>query len=63
MKIYYLNDTYEHVDVYTNDLRGNPKGLDPATGDYFEVDLKENQVPFIKMWEVGNILISGIDND
>jgi hypothetical protein len=63
MKIYYFNDTSEFQYVHVNDLFGQGKALSPASGDYFEFDLKENQVPFIKVWSYHVVLLTGIDNN
>lgn len=62
MKIYYFNDKFDSVDIFINDFINQPKTLDAATGDYFEIELKENQIPFIKVWESNIVLISGMDN-
>lgn len=63
MKIYYFNDTANNQYVWINDLIGNPhKFLPSGTGDYFEIELKENQCPFIKVWESDHVLISFITN-
>jgi len=61
MKIYYFNDIQDDQYIYLNDLFAIPKVLRETEGDFFEIDLKENQVPFIKVWKSGNVLIAGID--
>lgn len=60
MKIYYFNDRFESVNIFTGDFTNKPKLLLPASGDYFEIELKENQCPFIKVWESGHVLISWV---
>jgi len=60
MKIFYFNDTDDHQAVFIKNLHDDPKCLFPATGDYFEIDLKEGQIPFIKNWG-GTILIGSMD--
>lgn len=60
MKIYYLNDTKTRQYIYIKDLMDMSKVLEPATGNYFDIPLKINQVPFIKVWD-GTVLLSGID--
>jgi hypothetical protein len=62
MKVYYFNDTYEPQSVYIDSFHGTPVNLQPATGSFFEVSLKENQYVFIKVWETGNIFLGGIDH-
>jgi hypothetical protein len=63
MKIYYFNDTGESQLVFVNDLSGTPKCLSSANGDYFEINLKHYQCPFIKVWETNSVLISSMDDD
>jgi hypothetical protein len=58
MKLYYFNDRLTVATVYVNDFHSTPKMLQPAEGDYFEVELNENSIPFIKTWETNIVLIS-----
>lgn len=60
MKLYYFNDTDDSQAIFIRDLHDDPSCLYPATGDYFEIELKENQIPFIKVWG-GTVLISFMD--
>jgi len=63
MKVYFFNDTGESQLVFVNDLSGTPKCLSPTNGAFFNIELKENQCPFIKIWENNNVLISSMDNN
>lgn len=61
MKIFYFNDRIDNALVCVDDLLRLPTILKPAMGEFFEVNIKSNQVPFIKVWNNGSVLISGID--
>jgi hypothetical protein len=61
MDIYYFNDLHESQLIFINDLSTTPKCLSPGNGAFFNIVLKENQTPFIKVWETGNVLISSMD--
>lgn len=58
-EIFYLNDTLENQSVCVNTLDKIAAFLKPAQGDYFEVEIKEGQVPFIKVWR-NMVLISAV---
>ena len=59
LEIYYFNDTLENQSVCVNTLHTMITCLKPAQGDYFELELKEGQVPFIKVWK-NMVLISSM---
>lgn len=59
LKIFYFNDTLEIQSICVTTLHTIVKYLNPAQGDYFEVTLKDGQVPFIKVWK-NMVLIGGI---
>jgi hypothetical protein len=59
LEIYYFNDTMENQSVCVNTLHTIVTVLKPAQGDYFELELKEGQVPWIKVWK-NMVLIGGI---
>jgi hypothetical protein len=63
MKIYYFNNTFKPIEVFVNDFTSKPVLLDSGTGDYFEIELKHYQCPFIKVWESKHVLISFMDDD
>lgn len=58
MKLFYFNDTFEHQHVYVNTFHSIPKILPPSSGDLFDIEIKENYVPFIKVWDSGSVLLS-----
>jgi hypothetical protein len=60
MKIYYFNDRKEAILVHIGSLNSPGKFLQAGTGDYFNLELKENEVFFIKTWEGPTVLISSI---
>lgn len=59
IEVYYYNDTMENQSVCISDLTRIITCLKPAQGDYFELELKEGWVPFIKVWK-NMVLISSI---
>jgi hypothetical protein len=59
LEIYYYNDTLENQSVCVNNLHTIVTVLKPAQGDYFELELKDGQVPFIKVWK-NMVLISAV---
>lgn len=61
MKIFYFNDTGYAVRVYANTLGDYKRTLEQAEGDVFDLDVKEGQIPFIKVWSDGNVLLSSFD--
>lgn len=61
MKIYYFNDTKDFQMIHIGDFNSDVIVLNLARGEFFEVPLKENQVPFIKVWANGHVLLSGTD--
>lgn len=58
MKLYYFNDTKQNQHIYLETFHSIPIMLEPGKGDTFTVHLKDNYIPFIKVWESGNVLIS-----
>lgn len=60
MKIYYFNDTKHNQFVSLNDFHQPFKVLQKGSGEFFEIELKEGESPFIKVWENGQVLISTI---
>ena len=61
MKLFYFNDTTKNQLIYVDDLFGGPVILETATGYLADIDIKENQIPFIKVWGTGIVLISSMD--
>lgn len=61
MKIYYFNDTFDTIDIFVNDFTTTAISLECETGGFFDINLKENQIPFIKVWNNNIVLISGMD--
>lgn len=59
LEIFYFNDTLENQSVCIGTLHTIAACLKPAQGDYFELELKDGQVPFIKVWK-NMVLISAI---
>lgn len=57
IEIYYFNDTMENQSVCVNTLHTIVECLKPAQGNYYEFELKEGRVPFIKVWK-NMVLIS-----
>lgn len=57
IEIFYFNDTMENQSVCIGTLHTTVECLKPAQGDYFQLELKEGQVPFIKVWK-NMVLIS-----
>lgn len=58
MKLYYFNDTKKAQSVYVNDFHSTSIELLPQTGSLFEIVDREHYIPFIKVWESGNVLLS-----
>lgn len=61
MKIFYMNDTAKVQQIYIDTFYNPGILIDPGKGDYFEINVKENQIPFIKTWTNGSVLLSGMD--
>lgn len=61
MKIYYFNDTERKQLVYVNTLSSEPETLASADGSIFDVKVRDNAIPFIKVWEDGVVLLSDTD--
>jgi hypothetical protein len=59
LEIYYFNDTLENQSVCVGTLHTIVECLKPAQGDYFQLELKEGHVPFIKVWK-NMVLISSL---
>lgn len=59
IEVYYFNDTLENQSVCVSDLSTIVSCLKPAQGDYFELELNEGRVPFIKVWK-NMVLISSV---
>jgi hypothetical protein len=59
MQIFYFNDTLETQSVCIGTLHTQLAVLKPAQGNYFELELKEGQVPYIKVWK-NMVLISSM---
>lgn len=59
LDVYYFNDTIEPQSVCVNTLTSIIQILKPAQGDYFSLELKEGQVPFVKVWK-SMVLIAGV---
>jgi hypothetical protein len=59
LKIFYFNDTMEIQSICLGTLHIIVKYLNPAQGDYFDLELKEGQVPYVKVWK-NMVLIGGI---
>lgn len=60
MTIYYFNDRKINAIIQVDQKEGRTV-LMPGEGRYFDVDVKEGQVPFIKVWENTSVLLCGID--
>ena len=64
-KVFYFNDREKSAGVRV--LRSDDEGyevravLSPGEGRYFEVEAPDGMVPFIKVWETNQVLISWID--
>lgn len=61
MKIYYFNDTFDTIDIFVNDFTTTAISLECETGGFFDINLKENQIPSIKVCNNNIVLISSID--
>lgn len=65
MKIYYFND--ESVSVVIRLLGKAPNyentyiTLQPQEGRMFEIESREDQIPFVKRWDNRTILLSSMD--
>lgn len=59
IEIYYFNDTLENQSVCVGTLHTIVSCLKPAQGDYFELELREGRVPFVKVWK-NMVLISDV---
>jgi hypothetical protein len=57
LNIYYFNDTLETQSVCVGTLHTIVTVLNPAQGDYFEFELKDGRVPWVKVWK--NMVLIG----
>jgi len=65
MKLCLFNDRKKvmSVQVQNQDGVSTFQLLAPQTTKLLEIDLKEGDIPFIKVWETGQTLIGGINPD
>lgn len=63
MKIFYFNDRKTKARVHIDSLVYLSNILGPAQGAAFEVKIPEGYVPFVKVWDDGNVLLSSVPQE
>ena len=59
MRLYYFNDTNKIQQIFISTFFVPPIQLSPQQGDFFEISISANQIPYIKVWENGTVLLGG----
>lgn len=60
VKVMFVNDKLSPQQVFVDTLE-NFHLVHPRQGQVFEVEVGENQAPFVKIWEGGQVLLSSCD--
>jgi streptogramin lyase len=63
MKFYWFNDTKKRYVLYGPTFNDYLGGVEPQSGQTFEVELGDGEMPFIKVWDDGAVLVSGIKTE